>query len=55
MKHLPNEIHNLRAKTESSPIKTEESNQILAQIDASLARKEGQKVKENTKKYKIHQ
>ena len=44
------EIQNLRIKAEASLTKTAELQQVLAQIDAALSRKENQKVTEKSQK-----
>ena len=46
MKHSSEEIQKLRVKAEASLNKTEQ--QVLAQIEATLLRKEGQKVIEKS-------
>ncbi len=48
MKHSSEELNRLRAKAEVSMKKTSELQQVLAQIEASLTRKEVQKVKEKS-------
>tara|TARA_B100000965_G_C19600052_1_gene762058 strand:- start:3919 stop:4074 length:156 start_codon:yes stop_codon:yes gene_type:complete len=49
MNHSSEEIQKLRAKAELSLNKTANLQQVLAQIEATLLRKENQKVKEKTK------
>ncbi len=44
------EIQKLRANAEASMNKTSQLQQALAQIEASLSRKENQKVREKSKK-----
>ena len=44
MKHASDKIKKLRAKAEASLHKTAELQQVLAQIEANLARTENQKV-----------
>ena len=44
------EIQKLRAKAEASMSKTSQMQQALAQIEATLSRKETQKVSEKSKK-----
>ena len=44
MKHSLQEIQKLRAKAEASLNKTSQLQQVLAQIEATLLRKENQKV-----------
>ena len=48
MKHSSEEIQKLRAKAEASLNKTAQLQQVLAQIEASLLRKENQKVTEKS-------
>ena len=48
MKHSFEEIQKLRAKAEASMIKTSKLQQVIAQIEASLLRKENQKVTEKS-------
>ena len=48
MKHKTETIHNLRAKAQASLNKTSQLQQALAQIDATLTRKEIQKVTEKS-------
>ena len=48
MKHASQEIQRLRAKAESSLNKTAQLQQVIAQIEASLSRKENQKVKQKS-------
>ena len=48
MKHSSEEIHKLRAIAEASLSKTAQLQQVLAQIEASLLRKENQKVSEKS-------
>ena len=43
-------INKLRAKAEASLNKTSELQQVLAQLEADLSRKETQKVQEKSKK-----
>ncbi len=50
MKKSSNKIQMLRAKAEASLNKTAKIQQILAQLEATLSRKENQKVKEKSKK-----
>ena len=50
MKQTKPEIEILRAKAEASLCKTAEINQVLAKLEATLLRKENQKVTEKTKK-----
>ena len=49
MKHSSEEIQKLRSKAESSLNKTAQLQQVIAKIEASLSRKENQKVKEKSK------
>ena len=44
MKHSSKEIQKLRAKAEASLNKTAQLQQVLAQMEATLLRKENQKV-----------
>ena len=44
------EIHKLRAKAEASMNKTSQMQQALARLEATLSRKENQKVKEKSQK-----
>ena len=46
MKHFSEEIQKLRAKAEASLNKTAQLQQVLAQLEATLLRKENQKVTE---------
>ena len=46
MKHSSKEIQKLRAKAEASLNKTAQLQQVLAQLEATLLRKENQKVTE---------
>ena len=46
MKHSSKEIQKLRAKAEASLNKTAQLQQVLAQMEATLLRKENQKVTE---------
>tara|TARA_Y100001968_G_scaffold313873_1_gene338576 strand:- start:933 stop:1088 length:156 start_codon:yes stop_codon:yes gene_type:complete len=48
MKNSTEEIRKLRAKAEASINKTYEIQQALAQIEATLSRKENQKVSEKS-------
>ena len=48
MKQTSKEIQKHRAKAEASLNKTAQLQQVLAKIEASLLRKEGQKVKEKS-------
>ena len=48
MTYSQEEIQKLRLKAEASLTKTSELQQVLAQIDAALARKEIQKVMEKS-------
>ncbi len=51
--HMTNsseELHKLRTKAEASLNKTAQLQQVLAQIEATLLRKENQKVKEKSRK-----
>ena len=48
MKHTSEEIQTLRAKAEAAMNKTSQLQQVLAQIEASLSRKENQKVTEKS-------
>ncbi len=50
MKHSSEEIQELRAKAEASLNKTSQLQQVLAQLEATLSRKENQKVKEKSQK-----
>ena len=50
MKNSSEEIQKLRAKAESSLNKTARLQQIIAKIEASLSRKENQKVTEKSKR-----
>ncbi len=50
MKHSSEEIQKLRAKAEASLNKTGQLQQVLAQIEATLLRKESQKVIEKSNK-----
>ncbi len=45
------EIQNLRTKAEASLTKTAELQQVLAQIDAALSRKENQKVTQKSQNH----
>jgi len=49
MKHISEEIQKLRAKAQSSLNKTDQLQQVLAQIEATLSRAETQKVIEKAK------
>ncbi len=49
MKNSSNSSKNLRAKAEASLNKTAELQQVLAQLEAALSRKETQKVQQKTK------
>ena len=49
MKHSSEEIQKLRVKAEASLNKTAQLQQVLAQIEATLLRKESQKVTEKSK------
>ncbi len=49
MKNPPKEIQKLRFKAEASLNKTTELEQVLAKIEASLSRKENQKVTEKVR------
>tara|TARA_Y100001968_G_C19138150_1_gene610118 strand:+ start:163 stop:318 length:156 start_codon:yes stop_codon:yes gene_type:complete len=49
MKHSLDHLKELRAKAESSLNKTAQFQQVIAQVEASLLRKENQKVKEKSK------
>ena len=48
MKQSTEEIQKLRAKAEASLNKTAQLQQVLAQIEATLLRKESQKVQEKS-------
>ena len=48
MKNSTKELQKLRAKAEASLYKTAELRQVLAQIEATLLRKENQKVIEKS-------
>ena len=48
MKHSLQEIQPLRAKEEASIKKTAQLQQVLAQLEANLSRKENQKVTEKS-------
>ena len=50
MKNSPITINKLKAKAESSLNKTAEIQQVLAQLEADLSRKETQKVQQKSKK-----
>ena len=50
MGHLSDDIQELRAKAEASMNKTAHLQQVLAQIEANLSRKENQKVTEKSHK-----
>ncbi len=50
MKNKSNEIHEICAKAEASLKKTAQIQQALAQLEATLSRKEDQKVTEKAKK-----
>ena len=50
MKNLSNEIQKLRATAEASLNKTSQIQQALAQLEATLSRKEDQKVTEKSQK-----
>ena len=50
MKKSLEEIHELRSKAEASLNKTSQLQQALAQLEATLSRKESQKVTEKSKK-----
>ncbi len=54
MKSSPEEIQKLRAKAESSLNKTARLQQVIAKIEASLSRKENQKVSEKSKMDVFH-
>ena len=49
MKHLSEEIQELRVKAEASLNKTAQRQQVLAQQEANLSREENQKVKDKSK------
>ena len=49
MKHSSEEIQKLRSKAEASLNKTAQLQQVLAQIEATILRKENQTVKEMSK------
>tara|TARA_B100000214_G_C23776678_1_gene539373 strand:+ start:297 stop:452 length:156 start_codon:yes stop_codon:yes gene_type:complete len=49
MKNKSHQIHSLRAKAEESVNKTAQFQQALAQLEATLSRKENQKVIEKSK------
>ena len=48
MKYSKEQIQKLRIKAEASLTKTAEIQQVIAQIEAALSRKENQKVKEKS-------
>ena len=50
MKNSSNEIHDLRAKDDKILRDSAQVQQILAQLEADLSRKENQRVKEKSKK-----
>ena len=50
MKNSSIPIYRLRAKAEASLNKTAELQQVLAQLEANLSRKETQKVQQKSKK-----
>ena len=50
MKNLSNEIQKLRAAAEASLNKTAQPQQALAKLEATLLRKEDQKVSEKSQK-----
>ncbi len=50
MKQSSQEIQKLRAKAQSAIDRTSQLQQVLAQIEATLSRKENQKVTEKTAK-----
>ena len=54
MKSSSEEIQKLRAKAESSLNKTARLQQVIAKIEASLSRKENQKVTEKSKRDDFH-
>ena len=49
MKHTSEELQKLRSKAEIAINKTSQLQQVLAQIEATLSRKENQKVIEKSK------
>ena len=51
MKHSSEEIQKLRAKAEASIAKTAQLEQALAQIEATISRRENQKVSEKSKNH----
>ena len=50
MKNLSQEMQKLRSKAEASLNKTAQLQQALAQLEATLSRKENQKVSEKSRK-----
>ena len=50
MKNSKEDFHSFRSKAEASLSKTAQLQQALAQIEATLSRKENQKVKEKSQK-----
>ena len=52
MENTPEEIKKLRIKAEASLNKTIQLQQALAQLEATLSRKENQRVNEKSKKIK---
>ena len=50
MRHLSEEIQELRAKAEASLNKKSQFHQILAQLEANISREENQKVNQKFKR-----
>ena len=54
MKNSSEDIQKLRAKAETSLNKTAQLQKVIAQVEATLSRKENQKVMEKSKKENFH-